>query len=108
MSRGFSGGKQMIKAANARNRGRVCLCYQNMTTIQFSSEQPFRVSTRFTTLLFAVRTSTVATASKEVTMITSTHKLPLSTLLWKVLYFLLSRANKLDGDFLHWQLLSFV
>ena len=27
MSRGFSGGKQMIKAANARNRGRVCLLY---------------------------------------------------------------------------------
>ena len=25
MSRGFSGGKQMIKAANARNRGQVCL-----------------------------------------------------------------------------------
>ena len=39
MSRGFSGGKQMIKAANARNHGRVCLCYQNMTTIQFSSEK---------------------------------------------------------------------
>ena len=33
MSRGFSGGKQMRKAGNARNRGRVCLCYQNKKTI---------------------------------------------------------------------------
>ena len=31
-------------------------------------------------------TSTVSTASKEVTMITSTHNLPLSSLRWKVIY----------------------
>ena len=36
-----------------------------------------RVLTSFTLLLLAVRTSTVATASKKVTMITSTHNLPL-------------------------------
>ena len=47
----------------------------------------------------------VATASKEVTMISSTHNLPLSSLLWNVLYFLLSRVIKLDSYFLHWQLL---
>ena len=40
----------------------------------------FGVSTRFTSLLFAERTSTVATASKEVTMFTSTHNLSLSSL----------------------------
>ena len=41
----------------------------------------FRVSTRSTSLLLAGRTSTVATASKEVTMFTSTHNLSLSSLL---------------------------
>ena len=35
----------------------------------------FRVSTRLTSLLFAMRTSTVATTSKKVTMYTSTHNL---------------------------------
>ena len=49
----------------------------------------------------------VAIASTEVTMFTSTHNLPLSSLLWKVLYFLLSRVNKLDRDFLHWQRFPF-
>ena len=39
-----------------------------------------RVLTRLTSLLFAVRTSTVATSSRKVTMITSTHNLPLSSL----------------------------
>ena len=37
------------------------------------AKSTFRVSTIFTSLLFAVRTSTIATASKEVTMFTSTH-----------------------------------
>ena len=32
MSRGISGGKQVIKFANTSNRGRVCLFYQNETT----------------------------------------------------------------------------
>ena len=35
----------------------------------------FRASTRLTSLLFAMRTSTVATAPKKVTMYTSTHNL---------------------------------
>ena len=35
----------------------------------------FRISTRLTSLLFAMRISTVATASKKVTMYTSTHNL---------------------------------
>ena len=33
MSRGISGGKQKIKLANLRNRGRLCLFSQNKTTI---------------------------------------------------------------------------
>ena len=33
MSRGISGGKQVIKFANTSNRGQVCLYYQNKMTI---------------------------------------------------------------------------
>ena len=42
--------------------------------------------------------------SKKVKMITSTHNLPLSSLIQKVVHFLLSRINKLDRDFLYWQI----
>ena len=59
-------------------------------------------------LLLAVRTSTVATASKKVSMVNSTHHLPLSSLRWKFVYFLLCRINKLDHDFLYWQILSLI
>ena len=41
-----------------------------------------------------------------VTMSTSTHILPLSSLRWKVLHFLLSTLSKFDGYFLHWQIFS--
>ena len=58
---------------------------------------------RLTLLLFAVRTSTVVTALKKVTTITFTHKLSLSSLIKKVVHFLLSRINKLDRDFLYWK-----
>ena len=34
MSRGILGGKQKIKFAHARNRGRLCLFPQNETTIK--------------------------------------------------------------------------
>ena len=33
MSRGISGGKELIKFADTRNRGRVCLFSQNKTVI---------------------------------------------------------------------------
>ena len=33
MSRGISGGKQVIKFANASNRGRLCLFSQNEMTV---------------------------------------------------------------------------
>ena len=62
----------------------------------------YRVLARFTSLLFAMRTSKVATAYKKVTMITSTHILTLSSLRWKGLHFLLSRINKLNRNFFHW------
>ena len=41
------------------------------------------VLARFTSLLFAMRTSTVATAYKKVTINTSTHNLTISSLKWK-------------------------
>ena len=65
----------------------------------------YRVLARFASLLFAMRTSTVATAYKKVTMITSTHFLTLSSLRWKGLLFLLSiyRIHKLNCDFFNWQ-----
>ena len=62
----------------------------------------YRVLARFTSLLFAMRTSKVATAYKKVTMITSTHILTLSSLRWKGLHFLLSWINKLNRGFFHW------
>ena len=38
MSRGISGGKQVIKFVNTSNRGRVCLFYQNETTTSQSGK----------------------------------------------------------------------
>ena len=40
---------------------------------------------------------------KKVTMIASSHKLSLSSLIQKVVHFLLSRTNKLDRDLLYWK-----
>ena len=104
MSHGFSGGKQMIKAANARNRGR------DKTRRRFNSLAKSQISSFDKTYVIIVCCEDTygAAASKEVTMITSSHDLPLSSLLWNFLYFLLSRVNKLDRDFLHWQLASFL
>ena len=57
---GNSERKQVIKFANyTRNRGRVCLFFQNETTYDFSHVKCIvRVSTSFAALLLAVRTST--------------------------------------------------
>ena len=74
--RGISGGKQVITFANTSNRGRVCFFLSSETTISKLS----KVLARFTSLLFAMRTFTVATAYCKVTMITSTHILTLSSL----------------------------
>ena len=61
---------------------------------------------QFESLLLAVRTFTVVTAFKKVTMNTFTHNLPLSPLRLKVLF--LSRKNNLDRVSLYWQILSVV
>ena len=79
MSRGISRVKQVIKFANASNREFV---YSIKTRRRFHSRArcTYRVLARFASLLFAMRTSTVATAHKKETMITSTHFLTLSSL----------------------------
>ena len=102
MSRGISAGKQGIKDANTSKCGRVCLFSQN------NAKCTVRVSTIFASLLFAVRTSTVATAFSRVTRIASTQNLVLSSLQENVLHFLLSRINKLDGGFFYRQILALV
>ena len=67
-------------------------CSTPWENVQFAFRQ-----VNFTSLLLAVRTSMVTTASTKVTMITSTHNLEMS-LRWKVLPFLLSRRDKLDCE----------
>ena len=47
---------------------------------QGHAKYTYQVLARFTSLLFALRTSTVASADKKVTMITSAHILTLSSL----------------------------
>ena len=68
----------MIKFANTSNRGQVCLFYGNERTI--SCKMYISSLARFTSLLFTIRTSTVATAHKKVTKIISAHILTLSSL----------------------------
>ena len=63
----------MIKFCNTSNRGLFSLSERDD---DFSlAKCTLRVSTSSTSLLSALRTSAVATASKRVTMITSTHNL---------------------------------
>ena len=94
---------RLANTLNTRNCGRVCLFYQKETTIYSHAKRKVRVLRRFTQLLVAVRTSSIATATKK-TMITSTHNLLSSFLRGKVIHFLLSRKCKLDRDFLHLEL----
>ena len=61
ISCGISGGKQMIKFPCASNCGRVFQCSQNETTLLV------RASPSFTSLLFAVRTYTFASAYRKET-----------------------------------------
>ena len=67
--------------------------------------QFFVQCTSITSLMLAVRTSTVTTVSKKSTMITSSYYLLLSPLRWKALYFRLSRINILDLNILHLQII---
>ena len=83
----------------------VDFVYSLKTKLRFNSHAKWNVwvSTKLTLLLRAVRTSTVVIALKKVTMIASTHKLSLSSLIQKVVHFLLSGINKLDRDLLYWK-----
>ena len=79
------------------------LCQTNMFPGCKMSKCTVRVSTRFKSLFFAVRTSTYVRYCIQKSNNDHAHNLLFSSLRWKVLQFLLSRINKLDCDFLHWQ-----
>ena len=82
MSRGIPEGKQVIKFANMSYRSWICLFSQKKRTINIKSCKLCRQVKfwpSFTSLMHAVRTSMLSTASKNVTMITSTDNLPLAS-----------------------------
>ena len=62
-----------------------------------------QVLIRFSALLLSMRTPTVATASKRVTIITSTHNFPLSPF-----HFILCIINKVNPEILDCQISSLV
>ena len=88
------------------SRGKICQCQKSRTTLFILSKRnddlivkqnvrfEFRQNQRHYCLYGC-------TALKNVTVITSTHNLLLSSI--KVVHFLLSRINKLDCDFLYWK-----
>ena len=94
------------KLANTSNRGRVCLSIM-LGNFKFD-KCSVQVSTSFTSLLLGEMTSTVATALRKITTITSTHNLPLLSLRSTVLHFLWSKINKPNRYFLYWKILSLV
>ena len=70
----ISEGKQAITFANTSNCSRVCLFYQNKTNeLIVMQKLQIKFEQKICYILFAVTTSTVATASKAVTMILFTH-----------------------------------
>ena len=104
-ARGISGGKQVIKSRPSlfilSKRGDDFIVMQNIFMyIEFWQDL------RHYCLPWGHLRSPLH--AKKVTMITFTHILTLSSLRWKGLHFLLSRINKLDRDFFHWQFFSFV
>ena len=108
MSCGISQGKQVIKFANTSNCSRVCLFYQNKMIISLSCKIKctYRVFAIKIYVIFSVCHEDIYRcffAYKKVTLITSTHILTLVSLRWQGCHCLLSRINKLNHDFLHWQ-----
>ena len=70
----ISEGKQVIKFANTSNCGCVCLFYQKKTNeLIVMQKLQIKFEQKICYILFAVTSSTVATASKAVTMILFTH-----------------------------------
>ena len=121
VSRRFSGGKQWIKFANARNRGRVSLSLKTSGQFNSHAKCTVQVSTSLRHYYLLWGHLMVATASRKVTMIIFTRGGGGGRGGWfspigchyrlqgkKVLHVLLFRINKLDRDFLHWQILSLV
>ena len=66
VSHGISGGKQVMKlTGNTSNRGRVCLFFQNETTMLFMQNLQFEFLEVLRLFSLALRTSRVAAASKK-------------------------------------------
>ena len=66
VSRGISGGKQVMKlTGNTSNRGRVFLFSQNETTMLFMQNLQFEFLEVLRLFSLALRTSSVATAFKK-------------------------------------------
>ena len=75
-----SGEKQVKKFAKTSDQLVEFVFYKPRGQINSHAKCTVQVLTRFTSLLFAVRTSMAATTSKKVTMVTSTYNFPLLSL----------------------------
>ena len=75
-----SGEKQVKKFAKTSDQLVEFVFYKPRGQINSHAKCTVQVLTRFTSLLFAIRTSMAATTSKKVTMVTSTYNFPLLSL----------------------------
>ena len=88
--------KEKTKIASTPNRDRVCLFYQSDTVMQ-NVQFEFRPDLRHYCLLWGhLRSLLPGYCIQKRNNDPFTHNLPLLSLRWKVLHFLLSRINKLD------------
>ena len=88
--------KEKTKFASTPNRDRVCLFYQSDTVMQ-NVQFEFRPDLRHYCLLWGhLRSLLPGYCIQKRNNDPFTHNLPLLSLRWKVLHFLLSRINKLD------------
>ena len=92
MSRGISGGKQVIKIADTSNHGRVCLLSQNESTIFLVQNVQFEFSQVYII---------IDCCENIYCRYCIQNSLPLSSIEERVLYFMTSVINKLDRDFLY-------
>ena len=102
MPRGISGGKQVKKIANRINRRRVCLFCQNGTTILLLKMYSWNFGFRSFYAIFD--------CCEDIYGLYCIQKRNSYHFLSLIIYhhFLFSRINKLDRDFLNWQLLALV
>ena len=80
MSRGISEGKQKINFPIQVIIDEFVYSLKTRRRFDGQAKSTGRISSSFTSILLAVRTYTVATASKTVKMVTYTYNLPLSFL----------------------------